>query len=208
MRLASITKSEINEPVWHVVGAIIIAIGLQLLLKKELVFSSKYAVAGLEVILLAVVAIPAIGARLKRLFAFGLIGLVTLANLVSLGLVVKALLSSGSQADGHQLLLSSVAIYLTNIIVFGVLYWELDGTSADEPDFQFTQFSSDDAKDKRWRPTFFDYVYVSITNATAFSPTDTMPLTHRAKLLMSLQSLIALVTVALVAARAVNILGS
>jgi uncharacterized membrane protein len=57
-----------------------------------------------------------------------------------------------------------------------------------------------------WSPTFFDYLYTSLTNATAFSPTDTMPLTHRAKLLMSMQSLISLITVALVAARAVSIL--
>ena len=207
MRLADLTSKESGEPIWHVFATVIVAIGLQLLLKKELVFSSKYAVAGLEVVLLVILLVPAISARTKRLIAICLVGLITIANLVSLGLVVQALLSATKQAGGHQLLLSSVAIYMTNIIVFGILYWELDNTHSAIDDFQFPQAGSDKPVDKKWRPSFFDYLYVSLTNATAFSPTDTLPLTHRAKLLMSIQALVALVTVALVAARAVNILG-
>ncbi len=207
MRLANLSHKESGEPIWHVFAAIAVAIGLQLLLKKELVFSSKYTVAGLELALLAILLIPSLAARAKRLFAIILMGLITLANLVSLGLVIQALLSTSKQAGGHQLLLSSVAIYLTNIIVFGILYWELDNTRTSVDDFQFPQASGGKKADQQWRPSFFDYLYVSLTNATAFSPTDTLPLTHRAKLLMSLQSLVALVTVALVAARAVNILG-
>lgn len=207
MRLASFTQKPSNEPSWHILAAIVVAIGFQLLLKKELVFSSKYTVAGLEAVLLLILVLPPIGASVKRLFAICLIGLITLANLVSLGLVIQALLSAGKQTDGHQLLVSSVAIYLTNIIVFGILYWELDNTRSSHDDFLFPQTSNNKPDDKNWRPSFFDYLYVSLTNATAFSPTDTLPLTHRAKLLMSLQSLVALVTVALVAARAVNILG-
>ncbi len=207
MGLANFAQKSSGEPTWHVLAAIAVAIGLQLLLKKELVFSSKYAVASLEVVLLLILVLPSIAAAAKRLFAICLIGLISIANLISLGLVVKALLAGGQQAGGHQLLLSSVAIYLTNIIVFGILYWELDNTKVDIDDFQFPQASSDNPADKKWRPSFFDYLYVSLTNATAFSPTDTLPMTHRAKFLMSLQSLVALVTVALVAARAVNILG-
>ena len=207
MRLATLTQKISDEPIWHVFAAIAVAIGLQLLLKKELVFSSKYAVAGLEVVLLVILLLPPITAGAKRLLSICLIGLITIANLISLGLVIQALLSAGKQAGGHQLLLSSVAIYLTNIIVFGILYWELDNTRSAVDDFQFPQASSDKPGDKKWRPSFFDYLYVSLTNATAFSPTDTLPLTHRAKFLMALQALVALVTVALVAARAVNILG-
>jgi uncharacterized membrane protein len=129
--------------------------------------------------------------------------LISLANAVSLGLAINVLFNGGA-VNGHELLISSLAIYLTNVIVFGIWYWELDNTRDDVPDFSFPQFN--DPSKKQWRPTFFDYLYVSITNATAFSPTDTLPLTHRAKLLMTLQSVTALVTVVLVAARAVNIL--
>ena len=203
MRLASITEAKVNEPTLHVVAAIGAAIALQLLLSSELAVGSKYAVAGLEVLLLIILIIPNLSTRLKRIFAIGLMGVITLGNLISLGLVINALVA-GKSSNGHQLLLSSVAIYLTNIIVFGLLYWELDGTRGDQPDFLFPQAATGP---KSWQPTFFDYVYVSITNATAFSPTDTMPLTHRAKILMTVQGLASLATVALVTARAVNILG-
>ena len=203
MRLATITEAKADDPLIHIVGTIALAIGFQLLLSNKLAFGSKYLVAGLEALLLVVLVIPAIGSRLKRLFAIGLVGFISIGNLISLGLVINALLS-GKSSDGHQLLLSSVVIYLTNIIVFGLLYWELDGSRSDQPDFLFPQAASGP---KNWRPTFFDYVYVSITNATAFSPTDTLPLSHRAKLLMTVQGLASLATVALVTARAVNILG-
>lgn len=203
MRLASITEAEVYEPVAHVVVVLAVAIGLQLLLSDSLALGSKYLVAILEVVLLVVLIVPTISSRVKRLFAIGLIGLISIGNLVSLGLVINALVA-GKSSNGHQLLLSSLAIYLTNIIVFGLLYWELDNTKQDVADFLFPQAASGP---KNWRPTFFDYIYVSITNATAFSPTDTLPLTHRAKLLMTVQGLASLATVALVTARAVNILG-
>ena len=112
------------------------------------------------------------------------------------------------------MLSGAIAIFLTNIIVFCLWYWELDspGLSGVIKDnkgkpkhFQFPQTVGQ--KDGNWKPTFFDYLYVSITNSTAFSPTDTMPLSHSAKLLMSAQALVALLTVVLVTARAVNILG-
>ena len=100
------------------------------------------------------------------------------------------------------------------MIAFGLWYWELDGGGpaarlrAQEPyrDFLFPQMSMPDKARPGWRPTFFDYLYVSLTNATAFSPTDTMPLTRKAKGLMSVQSIASLLTVALVAGRAVNII--
>ena len=204
MRLVNVVEKQgTTEPIWHILLTIIVAIGLQLLLSDSLALGSKYVVAGLEVALVAILILPVIGARAKRLFAIILIGLISTANLVSLGLVIHALVA-GKSSNGHQLLLSSVAIYLTNIIVFGLLYWELDDTKQDEPDFLFAQTSNGS---RNWQPTFFDYVYVSITNATAFSPTDTLPLTHRAKLLMTVQGIASLATVALVTARAVNILG-
>lgn len=201
MRLSTLTEKT-REPIWHVTVALLVAVALQFALKDNLVFGSKYAVASLEIALIVVLFLPSLSAHLKRVFAVLLIALVSLANLISLGLVINALFNQ-NLADGHALLISSVAIYLTNIIVFGIWYWELDNTRDDVPDFSFPQFTNGD---KQWRPTFFDYLYVSITNATAFSPTDTLPLTHRAKLLMTLQSIVSLATIVLVTARAVNIL--
>jgi hypothetical protein len=105
-------------------------------------------------------------------------------------------------------------IWFTNVLAFGLWYWEFDrggpGSRSHvhhrEPDFLFPQMANPDAAPKDWCPSFIDYMYVTFTNATAFSPTDTMPLTQWAKLLMAVQSLASLLTVALVAARAVNIL--
>lgn len=105
-------------------------------------------------------------------------------------------------------------IYLTNIIAFGIWYWQFDrGGPADRadglspyPDLLFPQMTQSHLARTDWEPQFGDYLYVSLTNATAFSPTDTMPLTLWAKLLMGLQSAVALSTTALVIARVVNIL--
>jgi uncharacterized membrane protein len=141
-----------------------------------------------------------------------LIALTTVANVVSLAELIHALLY-GTKAGGRSLVYASVPIWLTNVIVFGLWYWELDrgGPSARQrtkhrrPDFLFPQMSTPGSA-PGWTPNFLDYLYTSFTNATAFSPTDTMPLTAWAKLLMMLQSLASLVTVAVVVSRAVNIL--
>jgi hypothetical protein len=203
MRLSTLTQKNNSEPTWHVAAALFIAIGLQLVLKDNLAFGSKYIVAALEGFLLIILLLPGLGAAARRLFAILLVAFITLTNVFSLAQVIHALFSHNT-FDGRQLLISSVAIYITNIIVFGLLYWELDNTKADQDDFLFPQAGQ--SGQTTWRPTFFDYLYVSVTNATAFSPTDTLPLTHRAKLLMTVQSVTSLVTIALVAARAVNIL--
>jgi hypothetical protein len=127
--------------------------------------------------------------------------------------LVSNSLLHGAVTDGHLLIYSALIIYATNVIVFGLLYWELDGRSTRGApdgvrDFLFPQQSTNEKETKQpdWQPTFFDYLYVSVTNATAFSPTDAMPLTYRAKLLMTVQAFTSLATIALVAARAVNIL--
>jgi hypothetical protein len=128
--------------------------------------------------------------------------------------------------DGRSLLVAALQVWLTNIIVFGLAYWELDRGGpvsrtqlprAQLPlaDFRFSQDENDDAVQEvadgasgasDWVPTLTDYLYVSVTNSTAFSPTDTMPLSTRAKLMMSVQSVAALMTSLLVIARAVSIL--
>jgi hypothetical protein len=203
MRLSSLTHSDNDETAWHLGLALLIAISLQIFLKDSLTLGSKYVVISLEFLLLAILFIPGLAANIKRWFAILLMLFISAANAFSLALVINQLFNQ-THIEGKQLLVSSVAIYLTNIIVFGVLYWELDNTKQVQNDFAFPQANL--ANQTKWSPTFFDYLYVSITNATAFSPTDTLPLTHRAKFLMTLQSVTSLITVALVAARAVNIL--
>ncbi len=206
MLLARIHRRDINrtEAPWHIALAILVAIGLGLVLSDQLTFGMKYAVAGLEILLILLLIVFPLNRAVKRLFAILLIAIISIVNLISLGLVISALFG-GLVLDGHPLLISSVAIYLTNIIVFGLWYWELDNTRLSTPDFLFPQQSNEKIS-PGWKPTFVDYLYLSVTNAVAFSPTDTLPLTHRAKLLMAIQSIISLVTVALVVARAVNIL--
>lgn len=148
-----------------------------------------------------------------RVAAIVLIGLINLANVISLGWLVYFLVHGG-QTSGRELIISAFQIWLTNIIIFGLWYWELDGGGPAarcqpvhrEPDFLFPQMANPDVAPQGWAPTFVDYLYLALTNATAFSPTDTMPLTEWSKMLMLIQSLASLLIVALVAARAVNIL--
>lgn len=219
MKLARVHHKSKLEPVWHVQAAVAVAIALQLMLSNSLSAGPKYVLAGLEILLLFILMVtPRDGKKLwslKRSAALMLIVTISVANIVSLILVVHGLLIGG-QNDGHSLIASGFAIYLTNIIVFGLWYWEMDSngiqgqsTKVGPIDFLFPQMTPGEhvTKPGQWAPTFFDYLYVSITNATAFSPTDSYPLTHRAKALMATQSLVSLLTIALVAARAVSILG-
>ena len=148
-----------------------------------------------------------------RTLAVVLTALVTVMNSGSLYLLVKELLIGNSVTSGITLLLDAANIWSTNMIAFALWYWSIDrggpasrGVSkSSDPDFLFPQMTLDDVKTD-WSPGFIDYLYLSFTNATAFSPTDTMPLSARAKLLMMAESAISLLTIALVAARAVNIL--
>ncbi len=137
---------------------------------------------------------------------------VMLINFDALFSVIRAL-THGSKA-GLSLLLDALNIWFTNVVVFALWFWNTDGggpvnqglRSIDTPDFLFPQMLGSGDKDPGWTPGFVDYFYVSFTNATAFSPTDTMPLSPVSKLLMTVEASVSLPTVGLVAARAVNIL--
>jgi hypothetical protein len=160
----------------------------------------------------------------RRWISMGLIGLVSLANIVSLILLChlmlkgalygKHLTGPASSTEGHKLILGGIVLWATNVLLFSLWYWELDrgGPIVREqgkaalPDFLFPQMIDPQFAPPGWTPTMIDYLYVSFTNATAFSPTDTMPLTRWAKMLMALQSGTSLATLGLVVARAVNIL--
>jgi hypothetical protein len=150
---------------------------------------------------------------LRRHLAMLLTGAVSAANSVSLALLCHYLLRGG-QAGGRPLIGAGMVLWLNNVLLFGIWYWQLDcggpiarARQPDQPpDFLFVQMTERRFAPPDWRPRLIDYLYTSFTNATAFSPTDTMPLTPVAKALMAVQSLTALVTIGLVVARAVNIL--
>ncbi len=143
-----------------------------------------------------------------------LVAIISVDNGISAVLLDTKLIGGTAGNDAGPLLASAASIYLTNIIAFGIWYWELDrdgplaraAALSPHPDFLFPQMTQEHLVSEHWEPHFGDYLYVSFTNATAFSPTDTMPLTRGVKFLMALQSAIALSTTALVIARAINIL--
>jgi uncharacterized membrane protein len=208
-----------GEPRWPARLAVLAAIALQLLLPDRLIqgLGNRPLIPALEGVLLLVLLIANPDRISKeesrlRIVGLALIALITIANVVSLTELIHALLY-GTKAGGRSLVYASVPIWLTNVIVFGLWYWELDrggpasrnGRKHRRPDFLFPQMGAPGSA-PGWSPNFFDYFYTSFTNATAFSPTDTMPLSPWAKMLMMLQSLASLVTVAVVVSRAVNIL--
>lgn len=211
-------KNRQHEPVWHLQAAMLVAIFLQLLLPDRYVFGSRYLLIGTEALLLIAMSFTTPKERIfkslsRRINVFLLIIISSVANGYGLVEVARKLLQSG-QVNGRELILTAVNIYITNIIIFGLWYWEMDGggpgervqAPKHEQDFLFPQNQHEDYKHPHWQPTFIDYLYVSSTNAMAFSPTDTMPLSRRAKILMLIQATLSLIAIALVAARAVNIL--
>ena len=149
---------------------------------------------------------------IRRKVGLSLLALIGLANSFLLVAVIASLVR-GDEKSGGQLLLKAVVVWGTNSITYGLWFWALDRggpvrrLQADPPppDWQFPQMENPELAEPGWQPHLFDYQYVSFTNSIAFSPTDSMPLSHRAKLLMLSESAVSAVTVLLVAARAVNI---
>lgn len=148
----------------------------------------------------------------RRTVALALFAVVSLANALLL-LAVIASLVEGKERSGAQLLLKALTLWSTNVIAFGLWYWAFDRggpvrrlqDDRPPPDFQFPQLENPDLAEPGWYPRLLDYLYVSFTNSIAFSPTDAMPLTRRAKLLMLFEAGVSSLTLLLVAARAVNI---
>jgi uncharacterized membrane protein len=212
-------RLEHGDPLWPAQLAIAVSIGLNFTLTKRVTIGPIWLVPAVEGALLAglIRMAPARAsaqhARPRR-FALLLTACVTLTSLVSLGLLIHYLVVGG-HAVGRELIASGMVLWATNVLLFGVWYWELDQggpierSTADDrplPDFQFPQLENPQLALPGWRPGFHDYLYTSLTNATAFSPTDVMPLSFAAKAVMGLQSVSALATIGLVVARAVNIL--
>jgi hypothetical protein len=149
---------------------------------------------------------------LRRTVALALLGVVTVANAFLLFAVIASLVR-GEEKSGAQLLLKALTVWGTNIVAFGLWYWAFDRggpvrrvrPNPPDPDFQFPQMENPELVAPGWQPELIDYLYVAFTNAIAFSPTDAMPLSRRAKLMMVAESATSALTILLVAARAVNI---
>jgi uncharacterized membrane protein len=148
--------------------------------------------------------------------SIALIVLVTVANAASAVLLIRAILDGKAGNSAAPLLATGASVWATNVIAFALWYWEFDRGGPvhralairQHPDLMFPQMAAPELAPQDWEPRFVDYLYLSFTNATAFSPTDVMPLARWAKLTMLVQSAVSLAIGALVIARAVNILGS
>lgn len=207
-----------GETRWPAFAAVAVAVAVQIALPERLSLGPRWLLPSFETALAVglLVANPIRMQRESRLIrraSLLLVGVMSIANGASAVLLLRALLHGKLSGGAATLLADGGEVYVTNIIAFALWYWELDrgGPMAraagrrSHPDFLFPQMTALAASSTDWRPTFPDYLYVSYTNATAFSPTDTMPLCRWAKMLMLVQSAIALITAALVIARAVNI---
>ena len=210
------------------VVAVVIAAALYALLPESLLLGPRLVVPAIEIALLVALVVTnprrlTRQTRISRMASLTLAGVVVVTNLVALGILV-AKVSSAQAGQPGPLLFAALQVWATNVIGFALIYWELD---RDDPvsrarrarpdlphaDWRFSQDENDDAVVEvsagssaraGWIPQFVDYLYLSVTNSSAFSPTDTMPLTTRAKALMAVQATAALLTSLLIIARAVG----
>ncbi len=213
-----VSAGELRWPVSVVVAGMI---ALQVSLPDHLTMTGKWLLPGIEAALGLVLMISnprRMSRRSPMLRSLGLLLAATasLANGWSAVRLIAEIVSGSQGSDAVSLLVTAGNIWITNVIVFGLWYWELDRggpaaramASMSKPDFLFPEMTAPELTDPGWEPTFVDYLYVAFTNATAFSPTDTLPFSRWSKLAMMLQSTISLATGVLVIARAVNILPS
>lgn len=202
--------------------ALFVAIALQVAARQigtDAVPGSHYFIITIELVLAVLIALTVNFRRREgkgpyHVFAVLLLGIISLANASGLIYVLNSLITQHGTVHGESLLASALAIFMTNIIVFSLWYWEIDSPgltrtrwSRHDKDFQFTQQNlKDEFPD--WQPEFLDYLFLSVTNAVNFAPSDAKPLTRQAKMLMALQALVSVFTLALLIARSVSILGS
>jgi hypothetical protein len=219
-----------GEARFPAVVAVLAAIALQVGLPNRLLIGPRALLPALEIaILVPLVAVNPMRltrqTRWSRPVSVALVLLILATNTAILGLLVAALVD-GNKEEGKQLLLAALQVWLTNVVAYGLVYWELDRGGPvtrtqvargklPPADFRFPQDEDHDAitevaagssAKSGWVPGLVDYLYVSVTNSSAFSPTDTMPLTSRVKLLMAAQSMSALVLSLLVVSRGVSAL--
>lgn len=223
-------RSTIGENRLPPAAAVVVAALVYGVLPESLLVAPRFVIPAIELLLLGALLVTnprrmVRQTRWSRAASIALACIVIVTNLVALGMLVATLTSSTT--NGTQLLLGGMQVWVTNVIGFGLLFWEVDrgGPVARHTlrrerlppaDWRFSQDENQDtvrevalgsSHHSDWRPRFIDYLYVSLTNSSAFSPTDTMPLTGRAKTLMGLEASAALLISLLVVARAIGSLG-
>ena len=210
--------------------AVVAALVVYVLLPSSLQFLGRFVIPGVEALLLVALIVTnprriTRQTRWSRTVSIGLAVLVIVSNLLSLGLLIAEL--SNNAPSGENLLVGAMQIWVTNVIGFALLFWEMDRggpvarrnmarLNMPAADWRFSQDENQDTVPEvrrssselsGWVPVFIDFLYLSVTNSSAFSPTDTMPLTSRAKVLMAIQATAALLVSLLLVARAVGSLG-
>ncbi|MET0979724.1 MAG: hypothetical protein ABWX90_00515 [Candidatus Saccharimonadales bacterium] len=208
-----------HDPIWQLQIGVVAIMVLQYFTNSLFLPYDKFIILAFEAIVLVALAIVTSDgyhrvSAARRLLAMVLIAIVALINIFSLIFLVQALLfGDTSSIDGHDLLLNGMTIYVTNIFMFALLYWEMDGGGPDrrvgddrQRDFIFPQMIHKGIAKQGWLPGFTDYLYLSTTNVTNFASADTVPVSHRAKLLMMIQALVSVIAIVLVAARAIGVL--
>lgn len=212
-------RVEHGDPYWPAQIALLCAAALGMIVSDRIAPGPRWVVSLAEVAAVVVLMIlrPARATTEQprvRWLALGVLAIVALTYAVSLGLLIHFLVGGG-QVAGEPLVASGAILWANNVLLFSVIYWELDRggpvlrfqNPGGMADLSFPQMQNPELAPTGWRPGYVDYLYTSLTAATAFSPTDTMPLTHTAKIVMAIQSTTALATIGLVIARAVNVLG-
>jgi hypothetical protein len=217
------TTSVRFEPRWPVVLAILTVLILLAGLPGRIrLFPAWFPYTMGIVVLVPLVAVGLTNAnamwlRIERVVTLIFCVFIEATTVMNLANLIGTMVNRSAEIGGLQLLMSSVAVWVTNVLGFSLLYWQIDRGGPDarvnnaypKPDWLFPQEGAP-AEDlpSHWRPTFVDYLFLGYCTATAFSPTDALPLTSRAKLLMMLESTISLATIVVVASRAINILGN
>ncbi len=209
----------VGEARWPMAGAVLAAIVLTALLPAAVRVGPRWLLPLIEgALLVAVVAVDPVTisrrSREVRVLSIGLVAVLVLGSLWTTVLLIDDLIHGGPETNSASALLEAgTIVWVSNNIAFALLYWELDGGGAAarahrlpaRPDLAFPQQLNPQIAPPNWRPGFIDYLYLGFTNATAFSPTDAMPLVPWAKIAMTVQAVISIAILALVIARAVNV---
>jgi hypothetical protein len=209
----------VGESRWPMAGAVVAAMALTVLLPDSVRLGPAWLLPLIEGVLLVAIIFGDPGridrrSRLLRAISIALVAVLVLGTLWATGELINDLIHGGPETNSaSDLLKTGSVVWVSNNIAFALLFWELDGGGAaarahhapDHPDLAFPQQLNPGIAPAGWRPRFVDYLYLGFTNATAFSPTDVMPLVPWAKITMAVQSVISIAILGLVIARAVNI---
>ena len=210
------------EPRWPVALTILVVLVLLTVLPDRVRLVPAWVPFLLSTIIFAAMAFVALtggserSLRIERLVLLLFYLIVSAGTIASLAYLTYEMINHSTELGGLELLTSSIAVWVDNVLMFSLLYWQVDRGGPEgrlkqatrRRDWAFPQDDIAEAQFAHWYPTFVDYLFLAYTTATAFSPTDALPLTARAKLLMMVESSISLATILVVVSRAINILGS